>query len=937
MRGRPVSEYTPDLSSLPLFADPPPVADQPPARHATPAHRYVHRERHVGAPHMAPRTPRQADVRIDWGLVRAFRQQAADQLAAALREREGLDEAARHELGRGIVLNLLSEHADEEMAAGSETFSTDEQQEFAGAIFDSLFGLGRLQPLVDHPDIENIEISGCDNVHLVYSDGRIESGPPVADSDEELIEFLAFLASRSGGSERPFSPANPRLHLRLAGGSRLAATAWITPRPSAVIRRHRLTDIDLADLVARGTMDDGLASFLAAAVRARRTVVVSGGMGAGKALATDTPVPTPIGWTAMGALRAGDQVFDERGLACTVLAAHEVQHDRPCFEVEFDDGEVITADADHLWRVTRLLDRARRTRARASKGPAYHVGEEERKRLHALAERASERADQDVTVAELVREVGDRHRQVLFEEARTLSPVGHVRLAWAAGHGAPTGRDVRTYSRQQLLKALAVRRDTPRRHQRPGPDSVVLTTAEMATAGVWRQVRSRGFAVDLARPLQYPRQEQFIDPYILGVWLGDGAASCARIATADPEVLTAFEASGYPYRKLPGSRYDYAISGSLQAQLRTAGVLGDKHIPRNYLHGDVDQRLALLHGLMDSDGTCTKSGACEFSSTSEVLAQQTHELIVGLGYRPTMRSKAVRRQGRDCGRAYTVAWTTRAPMFRLARKLQRQERNSGGPTQRYIVDFRRVDPVPVRCITVDSPSSLFLAGRSCVATHNTTLIRALCNELDPLERIGTIETEYELHLHEMTDRHQRVVAWEARPGSGERGPDGKSVGEITLDDIVYDSLRYNLSRVIVGEVRGREVLPMFKAMQAGAGSLSTTHARSGRAAIERLVTCAMEAGPHVTEAFAYRQIAEHIDLIVQINMEDTSVIGAGAQRRRFISEVIAVEAGEHGMPAVTDVYRPGDDGRAVPGTLPQWLKGLASAGFDIDAYTGRVA
>ncbi|MDP9241271.1 MAG: Flp pilus assembly complex ATPase component TadA [Actinomycetota bacterium] len=497
-----MSEYTPDLSSLPLFADPPPVADQPPARHATPAHRYVHRERPLGAAHsIAARTPRQADVRIDWGLVRAFRQQAADQLAAALREREGLDEAARHELGRGIVLNLLSEHADEEMAAGSETFSPDEQQDFAGAIFDSLFGLGRLQPLVDHPDIENIEISGYDNVHLVYSDGRIEPGPPVADSDEELIEFLAFLASRSGGSERPFSPANPRLHLRLADGSRLAATAWITPRPSAVIRLHRLTDIDLADLVARGTMDDGLASFLAAAVRARRTVVVSGGMGAGK----------------------------------------------------------------------------------------------------------------------------------------------------------------------------------------------------------------------------------------------------------------------------------------------------------------------------------------------------------------------------------------------------------------------------------------------------TTLIRALCNELDPLERIGTIETEYELHLHEMTDRHQRVVAWEARPGSGERGPDGKSVGEITLDDIVYDSLRYNLSRVIVGEVRGREVLPMFKAMQAGAGSLSTTHARSGRAAIERLVTCAMEAGPHVTEAFAYRQIAEHIDLIVQIDMDDTSTIGSAAMRRRFISEVIAVEAGEHGMPAVTDVYRPGDDGRAVPGTLPQWLKGLASSGFDIDAYTGRVA
>ena len=67
---------------------------------------------------------------------------------------------------------------------------------------------------------------------------------------------------------------------------------------------------------------------------------------------------------------------------------------------------------------------------------------------------------------------------------------------------------------------------------------------------------------------------------------------------------------------------------------------------------------------------------------------------------------------------------------------------------------------------------------------------------------------------------------------------------------------------------------MFKAMQAGAGSLSTTHAHDARAAIERLVTCALEAGPHVTQEYAYLQIASHIDLIVQIER----LVDAGAAR-----------------------------------------------------------
>jgi hypothetical protein len=229
----------------------------------------------MGATALASPSGADAGGAVDWGQVRAFRQQAAELLTAQLRDRSGLDEPARREIGRALIVAMLRDHADSLLAEGAAPPSAAQERALAAAIFDALFGLGRLQPLVDDPDVENIEITGCDRVHLVYGDGRVRPGPPVADSDEELIETLAFLAARSGGSsgsgERAFTPANPILDLTLHGGARLAARAWITPRPTVVIRRHRLTEVNLADLQRLGMVDGVLAEFLAASVRANKT------------------------------------------------------------------------------------------------------------------------------------------------------------------------------------------------------------------------------------------------------------------------------------------------------------------------------------------------------------------------------------------------------------------------------------------------------------------------------------------------------------------------------------------------------------------------------------------------------------------------------------------------------------------------------------------
>jgi len=487
MTTEPTDDLAAGLLELPLFATPPPLLSVPTGRN-------LH--------HLQPLDTSGAGVgvTIDWSLVATLRAQASDRLSQAVASDRGrLSQAAQQELGRAIVLDLIESTLAERVNDGAATMTPIEQDATARAVFDSLFRLGRLQPLVDDDRVENIVITGHDRVLLELTDGSLLEGPAVADSDEELIDFLVFLASRSEVNARGFSEAQPRLHLRLDGGSRLAAAAWVTPRPSVVIRRHRLMQVTLEDLVGRDMLTPVAASFLRAAVRARKSIVVSGSQGAGK----------------------------------------------------------------------------------------------------------------------------------------------------------------------------------------------------------------------------------------------------------------------------------------------------------------------------------------------------------------------------------------------------------------------------------------------------TTLVRALCAEIDPLEAIGTFETEYELHLHELPDRHRIVHPWEARPGSGERGLDGRQAGEFTLDEALVDSFRFNLQRQIVGEVRGREIWAMIKAMESGTGSISTTHASDAIAALRKLVTCAMEAGSHVTHDLATSKLAATIDLVVHLDMTTESVNGTPTRRRR-VAEIIAVDPGERETGyAATHVFARGTDGVAVPSVLPDGYQALAARGFDLATYLAQ--
>jgi Flp pilus assembly CpaF family ATPase len=224
---------------------------------------------------------------VDHQLVKGFRQEAGDRIA----EQRRADQVARRiamspederQFARAVIAQILEDHARAEIAVGRTPPDARAEAAYATAVHAALFGVGRLQPLLDDPDVENIDVNGCDQVFVGYFDGRELRAGPVAETDEELVELIQVLGAYSGLSSRPFDSANPQLDLRLPDGSRLSAVMDVTRRPALSVRRARLGKVLLADLVGNHTMTPEVASFLSAAVLARKNLMIAGATNAGK-------------------------------------------------------------------------------------------------------------------------------------------------------------------------------------------------------------------------------------------------------------------------------------------------------------------------------------------------------------------------------------------------------------------------------------------------------------------------------------------------------------------------------------------------------------------------------------------------------------------------------------------------------------------------------
>ena len=292
-----------------------------------------------------------------------------------------------------------------------------------------------------------------------------------------------------------------------------------------------------------------------------------------------------------------------------------------------------------------------------------------------------------------------------------------------------------------IADAAHLWRTTSKSARKHGGASRTVTTAEIATSlrvgGEWNH------HVELAAAAQYPEQELPIEPYTLGTWLGDGTSTTAEatVGHGDEHTLDEVRADGYQvwratapcaYRigglsprqegRVRDARGRHRADGSLSSTWRRTGPTSDKIVPRQYLRAAVHQRLALLQGLMDSDGYVDEVGRCEFVSIRERLADGVVELAASLGLRPVKRKKVVTFRGVEHGVAYQVRFTPRLPVFRSERKLARLKT---GPAHRHraITAVRPVMSYPVRCVQVAAPDGMFLVGKTYIPTHNSSLGR----------------------------------------------------------------------------------------------------------------------------------------------------------------------------------------------------------------------
>ena len=167
-------------------------------------------------------------------------------------------------------------------AWGFDAIPNPDDRQIIDEAIAQVLGLGRLEPLLEDDEISDIHIRGNFPVWVKTRNGERREHPPIVQTDAELVDLIRRIASRMGHREQRFDPAHPELNLQLPDGSRLFAAMEISSHPTLVIRRHRFEFSAISQLVERQMMEAEVGSFLAAAVRSRKNIIVAGGTGSGK-------------------------------------------------------------------------------------------------------------------------------------------------------------------------------------------------------------------------------------------------------------------------------------------------------------------------------------------------------------------------------------------------------------------------------------------------------------------------------------------------------------------------------------------------------------------------------------------------------------------------------------------------------------------------------
>lgn len=239
--------------------------------------------------------------------------------------------------------------------------------------------------------------------------------------------------------------------------------------------------------------------------------------------------------------------------------------------------------------------------------------------------------------------------------------------------------------------------------------------------------KGKSISIKHTEPLQFDKKETLVDPYFLGLWLGDGCKNNTNITCSYDDYIEYkkiflnkdISITDFIFDKRTENTGYFYIKNTVKT-FKELNLIKNKHIPDEYIFNDINIRIELLKGLMDSDGTVEKNGTCRFYQSNKVFIEQVRFLLSSLGIKSTIRCKKT--TNKDC---YVLCFVVNDfDIFNLPRKLDQQRLNKNHPKNKriYINSINKVDSVPSRCLQVDNENHLFLAGKTLIPTHNTVVV-----------------------------------------------------------------------------------------------------------------------------------------------------------------------------------------------------------------------
>lgn len=282
------------------------------------------------------------------------------------------------------------------------------------------------------------------------------------------------------------------------------------------------------------------------------------------------------------------------------------------------------------------------------------------------------------------------------------------------------------------------------------------------------------------RPMTGTDIELPLDPYVLGVWLGDGHGWAARITTPEPEIHARLERWGKPLgialipakQQNAGAATTYDVSGGLWSTLRDMGLMRrnqdddyeviGKRIPAIYFQASYAQRLELLRGLMDTDGCHQARALVIFSQKQGPLLNDAIRLIESLGGWPGISQVDPGDAGRDGETYWNVNFHLFDNPFWVPRKADKWIAPQMNVATQPIVSIETAPLRPMRCLTVDADDGQFCVGRRFTVTHNTAtginaIMSAAMARIELIARIFAETGVQDLYriVHKLTLKHAR--------------------------------------------------------------------------------------------------------------------------------------------------------------------------------------